>query len=39
MYLPKDIDTGKYPDKEFFWGLAFTIIPDWANKYNSEVIK
>ena len=37
-YLPTDeIDQGRFPDKAFFWGVAFTIIPDWAQEYTSKV--
>ena len=39
-YLPvDDMNRGKYPDREFFWGILFTVIPDWANKYHQMVIK
>ena len=32
------MDKGFYPDKEFFWGICFTIIPKWANEYYDQVI-
>ena len=29
----EEMDLDRFPDKEFFWGVAFTIIPEWSNKY------
>ena len=29
---------GRYPDKEFFWAIAFTIVPEWAQSYSKQVI-
>ena len=28
-----EMDLGKYPNREWFWQLAFTIIPEWADSY------
>ena len=37
-YLPADeMDFGRYPDRDFFWGIAFTVIPAWAKKYYEQV--
>ena len=38
-YLPIDeMDTKRYPDKKWFWGIAFTTIPTWAWKYHNAVL-
>ena len=39
-YLPaEEMDEGeKYPDRKFFWGVAFTVLPDWSEKYYKAVI-
>ena len=30
-YLPvEEMEAGTYPDRNFFWGIASTILPDWA---------
>ena len=26
------------PDKKFFWGVCFTIIPDWAKRFHEQVL-
>ena len=37
-FLPDDeMDEGKFPDRNFFWGLAFTVIPEWAKRYHKQV--
>ena len=33
------MNEGKFPNREFFWGVAFTIIPIWANQYTKLVMK
>ena len=39
-YLPaEDMDKGTYPDREFFWGVAFTVLPFWASGYHGLVIE
>ena len=39
-YLPHDeMCDKKFTDKEFFWGLAFTLRPSWANTYFDQVQK
>ena len=33
-YLPsEEIHEGRFPDKIFFCGVVFTVIPEWANYY------
>jgi len=33
-YLPfSEMEQGKWVDKNYFWGIAFTIKPDWANNF------
>ena len=37
-YLPTDeIAFGRYPDRRFFWGVAFTVIPRWSTAYLKQV--
>ena len=37
-YLPVDeMNVGKYPDKKWFWSMAFTLIPNWAKAYHKRV--
>lgn len=39
-YLPVDeMEEGRFPDREFFWGVALTTCPNWANLYIEKVIK
>ena len=39
QYLPtNEMNEGRFPDKEFFWGIAFTVLPTWANLYTSKVL-
>ena len=34
QYLPsEEIHEGRFPDKIFFCGVVFTVIPEWANYY------
>ena len=28
----------QFPDKKFFWGICFTILPLWANQYFDKVM-
>ena len=38
-YLPiEEMDKGKFPNREFFWGIVFTLEEDWANKYYKKVM-
>ena len=38
-YLPvKEMNEGHDPNKKFFWGIAFTIIPKWARAYHKRVL-
>ena len=40
IYLPaEEMDDGQYPDRAFFWGIAFTVLPTWANNYYDMVIE
>ena len=37
-FLPADeMDEGRYPDRHFFWAIAFTILPNWATMYTKKV--
>ena len=39
-YLPyNEMLQGRFPDKEFFWGVLFTILPTWSNTYYKAVLK
>ena len=39
-YLPDDeMDQGRHPDKEFFWKICHTVIPEWADRYREEMVK
>ena len=39
MYLPaEEMDEGFHPDREFFWGVCFTQLPQWSNEYYDRVI-
>ena len=34
QYLPSDeMNEGRYPNKDWFWGIAYTIIPVWTKAY------
>ena len=38
-YLPTcEMNVGRYPNREYFWGVAFTIIPIWANQSTKLVM-
>ena len=38
MYLPhKTMDKEIYPNREWFWSVVATVIPDWATKYREVV--
>jgi hypothetical protein len=34
-----EMEQGRFPNKEFFWGIAFNLRNDWANKYYTECVK
>ena len=34
----EEMRLGRFPNKEFFWGVAFTIIPLWAKAYHQRVL-
>ena len=39
-YLPsEEMEKGKLPDKEFFWGVVWTILPEWSKQYVEAVNK
>ena len=39
-YIPDERIEGKFlVDKEFFWPVVFTVLPDWSNDYYNEVVK
>ena len=34
QYLPwEEMLEGRYPNKDYFWAIAFTLKPEWASKY------
>ena len=33
------MEQGRFPNKEFFWGIAFNLKSDWANQYYSQCMK
>jgi len=35
----EEMDEGEYPDRSFFWGICFTVVPTWANSYYERVIE
>ena len=38
-YLPTDeMDEGRYPNKEWFWGILCTVIPEYANAFIDKVL-
>ena len=38
-YLPvEEIEEGIYPDRLWFWGICFTVLPFWANTYYEAVL-
>ena len=38
-YLPSDeMNEGRYPDKTFFWGVLFTVLPLWSTDYYERVV-
>ena len=39
QYLPsEEMNEGRFPDKIFFWGVVFTVIPEWADDYYEKVV-
>ena len=37
-YMPTDeMDQQRWPDREFFWNVLFTILPEWAEAYVTAV--
>ena len=39
-YMPfEEMNTNKFPDNDFFWGLLFTLRPAWSNQYYDAVLK
>jgi len=34
----REMSVGRFPNKEFFWGVAFTVIPHWARTYHQRVL-
>ena len=38
-YLPVDeMDQGRFPDKKWFWAIAFTCCPQWVRRYHNLVL-
>ena len=39
-YFPdKDMDAGRYVNRDFMWTIIFTVMPQWGTKYVNEVMK
>ena len=37
-YLPTaELEMERHCDKKFFWGVAFTITPEWAEEYYQKI--
>jgi hypothetical protein len=34
----KSMDRDKFPDREWFWGVLSTVLPDWAETYRQAVV-
>ena len=34
----EEIEEGLYPDRLWFWGVCFTVLPFWANAYYEAVL-
>jgi hypothetical protein len=33
-YVPGDeLDQNRYPDKQWFWDIINTVIPEWCDEY------
>ena len=33
-YLPTDdMAQGRYPNRDYVWGILHTLVPDWADQY------
>jgi hypothetical protein len=38
-YLPyEDMSNGRFPNKEYFWGIAFSIKKEWSNHFYNNII-
>ena len=38
-YLPdEELDLERWPDRRFFWGIVYTIRPEWVEDYISQCI-
>ena len=38
-YLPtEEMNEGRFPDKTFFWGVVFTVLPKWSTSYYEKVV-
>ena len=33
------MDLYRYPDRDFFWSICFTVQPNWAQAYFDKVMK
>lgn len=39
-YLPSDdMKKGKYPNREFVWGVIHTVKPEWATQYTKLALE
>ena len=39
-YLPDyELDRDKWPDRDFFWAICFTVLPEWSKTYVETVNK
>ena len=32
------MEENRFPDKRFFWGIAFTVLPTWSTRYHKKVL-
>ena len=39
-YMPSDeMEVGRFPDRDFFWGISFQILEDWSQQYLKLVME
>ena len=38
-YMPaEDMDLGRYPNRDWFWAVCFTVVPTWSKQYVRKVV-
>ena len=37
-YLPKSMNSSNYPNREWYWLVVATILPEWAQSYKDKVV-